>query len=430
MSEPGSTSSSPEVAANVAVIYHSRKGTQHTLAAAAAAGARAAGAAVRLRLVPAGDVGDDPVLDGGRPAVPTHDDLVWADGIIWGTPTYYGNVSAPLKQFIDSTSGLWTEGLLADCAVTGMTSSTSLNGGQEATLLGLYRSMYHWGALVMAADPTAAGWSASGGNPYGLSVCACYGRLREADRRAAHEVGHRISRLAERTHPLRERLRGHDLMYLKSGADSARVAVLFQDGDPALLELARAVACGVRDAGGDVRLRRLPPLSDAPKRPAGAEASILFACPDDVAWADGLAVGARPAAGSMPTELAHFLHTTEAAVPMRRRLHKTVTAFGTAENSHAGGESLLLSVYTAMHTWAALIVAPGYTDAVVNGAGGNPYGTLFFARNGPRKQEALAAARYQGRRLTTVTQQVRSPGNLVERGKECASIGRPTGTTP
>ncbi|HEY1485454.1 MAG TPA: flavodoxin family protein, partial [Micromonosporaceae bacterium] len=424
-------SSSSEVAANIAVIYDSRKGTQHALAVAAAAGARATGASVRLRRVPSIDAASEqPGLDGCQPAAPSLDDLVWADGIVWGTPTYYGNVSAPLKRFIDSTSDLWTKGMLADCVVTGMTSSTSLNGGQEATLLGLYRSMYHWGALVMTADPTSPGWAASGGNPYGLSVCACYGEILETDRRAAHEVGRRISLLAQRTHPLRERIRGHSIRYPQSVADTVRVAVLFQDGDPALREVAESMAAGVRDAGGDVRLRRFPLLSGDRPSPAEASTQTLFASPDDVAWADGLALGARPAAGSMPAELAYFLQATEAAVPMLHHVHKTVTAFGAADNSHAGGESMLLSVYTAMHTWGALIVAPGYTDPVVTAAGGNPYGTLCLDRNGPDKEDALASARYQGRRLTTATQRIGSPADVMERGKECDSIGRPTGTRP
>ncbi|MEY9886484.1 NAD(P)H dehydrogenase (quinone) [Catenulispora sp. MAP5-51] len=415
MSELGSRSWSTEPAANVAVIYHSRKGTQHALALAAAAGARDAGATVRLLRIPAIDA-DSQVLfddDGRRPPAPTHDDLLWADGIVWGTPTHYGNVSASFKRFIDSTSDLWSRGLLADCAVTGMTSSTSPNGGQEATLSALYRSMYHWGALVMSADPAAPGWQATGANPFGLSVCASYGKILDVEENAAQETGRRVARLAGRVRALRDhRIRGQTMRGLRQGR-TTRVAVLFQDGDAALAQLAEALAAGVRDAGGDVRMRRIPCLAGGDGPDHGATATtpaIPLADPHDVAWADALAWGAHPAAGSAPPELMRFLQATEAALPAERYSNKAVTAFGTTLDVHAGGESMLLSVYTAMHTWSALIVAPGYTDPVVTVAGGNPYGTLHVARDGLRKDDVLAAARHQGFRLAAVTQRIGPAG--------------------
>jgi multimeric flavodoxin WrbA len=428
VSELGSRSWSTEPAANVAVIYHSRKGTQHALALAAAAGARDAGATVRLLRIPAIDADSQDLFDddGRRPPAPTHDDLLWADGIVWGTPTHYGNVSASFKRFIDSTSDLWSRGLLADCAVTGMTSSTSPNGGQEATLSALYRSMYHWGALVMSADPAVPGWQATGANPFGLSVCASYGKILDVEENAAQETGRRVARLAGRVRALRDhRIRGQAIRSLRQGR-TTQVAVLFQDGDAALAQLAEALAAGVRDAGGDTRVRRIPCLAgDALDRGAAAGAAatasatvpaeseseaIPFADPDDVAWADALAWGAHPAAGSAPPELMRFLQATEAALPAERYSNKAVTAFGTTLDVHAGGESMLLSVYTAMHTWSALIVAPGYTDPVVTAAGGNPYGTLHVARNGLRKDDVLAAARHQGFRLAAVTQRIGPAG--------------------
>src|SRR5206468_9254781 len=68
------------------------------------------------------------------PAV-THDDLRWADGIAWGTPTRYGNMSAQMKQFIDTTGGLWLKGELEDKATGIFTSTATIHGGQETTIL-------------------------------------------------------------------------------------------------------------------------------------------------------------------------------------------------------------------------------------------------------------------------------------------------------
>ena len=165
--------------ARIAVIYYSSTGNIHRLAEAHAQGAADAGAEVRLRRVP--ELAPDRVVD-GLPAwrahldatadIPhaTHDDLVWANGYAFGTPTRFGNVSSQLKQFIDTTSPLWLAGRLANKPVTGFTGSKDPHGGQESTLLALYNTMYHWGSVLLPP-----GWvdyaiaHAAGGNPYGIS---------------------------------------------------------------------------------------------------------------------------------------------------------------------------------------------------------------------------------------------------------------------
>jgi multimeric flavodoxin WrbA len=339
--------------ARVLVVYHSRKGTQQALATAAAEGAAAQGASVRLRQLPS-----------------TKDDLLWADGIVWGAPTFYGNVSTPVKEFIDSTSDLWRAGLLADRVVTGLTSSTSLNGGQEATLLSLYRSMYHWGAVVMSGDSSWPGWAETGANPYGVSVCA--GEASPLALDAAANAGGRVAHLSGR---------------LRDGSPvRPRIVVVHQEGPPALVRLARVVASGAAQGGATVRLC------------AAGEVA-----PADIAWADGVAWGLHARTGMLPAALAHVVETTQEALPAGDLRGRTTTAFGTTVNAHAGGESALLSAYVAMHNWDALIVAPGYTDPAVTAAGGNPYGTLLHERNGPRLSDVLAAARHQGRRLARMT---------------------------
>ncbi|HIB38146.1 NAD(P)H:quinone oxidoreductase type IV [Mesonia sp.] len=98
------------------------------------------------------------------------DDLDWADAIVFSYPTRYGDAPSQFKSLIDSTGGLWQNGKLVNKVVTGMTSAANPHGGQEGTLLSLYKTMMHWGAIIAApgyADPVVF---ETGGNPYGFSI--------------------------------------------------------------------------------------------------------------------------------------------------------------------------------------------------------------------------------------------------------------------
>jgi NAD(P)H dehydrogenase (quinone) len=189
--------------ANVAVIYYSATGNVHALAHAVEGGARAAGAETRIRhvaelapeeAIAANDawarhrerVHDEPVAE--------LDDLEWADAIIFGTPTRFGNVSAQLKQFLDMTGPLWAEGKLADKVVSGFTSAQNPHGGQETTLLALYTTMYHWGAIVVAPGYTDQRVFEAGGNPYGASSSS---DPNGSELAAARFQGERVARIAE-----------------------------------------------------------------------------------------------------------------------------------------------------------------------------------------------------------------------------------------
>lgn len=103
----------------------------------------------------------------------TNDDLVWADGIAFGTPTRYGNVSAQLKDFIDSTGGLWQEGKLIDKVATMFTSTASQHGGSETTILTGIVPLFHHGMIVIGVPYSEQRLfemdEISGGSPYGAS---------------------------------------------------------------------------------------------------------------------------------------------------------------------------------------------------------------------------------------------------------------------
>ena len=97
------------------------------------------------------------------------EDLDWADAYIFGTPVRFGDVSAQLKQFVDTAGGLWFEGKLADKVVGGFTSAQNAHGGQESTLLSLYNVFMHWGSIIVPNGYTDQSIFAAGGNPYGTS---------------------------------------------------------------------------------------------------------------------------------------------------------------------------------------------------------------------------------------------------------------------
>ncbi len=181
----------------IAIIYYSAAGTLRRMADGIADGARGSGAEVRIRQVPEFDRGTEPMP---VPA-PSLDDLEWAHGIALGTPARFGNVAAELKRFIDSTHPLWAEGKLVDKPVVGFTAAASAHGGQEATLLAMYQSVYHWGGLIVPAGYVDPIQRAAGGNPYGLSAQSSRsGEIDPATYGAAQVLGARLASVAARLH--------------------------------------------------------------------------------------------------------------------------------------------------------------------------------------------------------------------------------------
>ncbi len=165
---------------NAAIIYYSATGTVHALARAAAEGAEKAGAHVRLRKVaetaPPEAISARPewvqhLQDTADVAEAGHDDLDWADAVLFGTPSRFGNPASQLRAFIDTTGGLWYTGKLADKVYSAFTASNTAHGGQESTLLALGNTFYHWGGIIVPpgyTDPVQF----QSGNPYGTSHVA------------------------------------------------------------------------------------------------------------------------------------------------------------------------------------------------------------------------------------------------------------------
>jgi NAD(P)H dehydrogenase (quinone) len=127
----------------------------------------------------------------------TSADLDWADAILFSMPSRFGNLPAQMKQFLDVQGGLWAKGKLANKAVSAMTSAQNPHGGQEATILSLYTTMYHWGAIVVAPGYTDASIFTAGGNPYGTSVSVNQqGEMVEDVRKAIEHQTNRLIQIA------------------------------------------------------------------------------------------------------------------------------------------------------------------------------------------------------------------------------------------
>ncbi|MDX1453550.1 MAG: NAD(P)H:quinone oxidoreductase [Oleiphilaceae bacterium] len=158
----------------ILVLYYSRQGSTRHLAMQIARGVEQAGLEARVRTVPA----VSPNTEASEPAVPsegavycTEDDLANCAGLALGSPTRFGNMAAPMKYFLDGTSGLWMSGALIGKPACVFTSSASLHGGQESTLLSMMTPLLHHGMLICGLPYSADALNATrtGGTPYGVS---------------------------------------------------------------------------------------------------------------------------------------------------------------------------------------------------------------------------------------------------------------------
>lgn len=189
----------------VLILYYSRTGHTAVLASQIARGVgRVDGMTARIRAVPP----VSPDTEASQPAVPdegapwaTKADLAGCAGLAIGSPTRFGNMAAPLKYFLDTTGDLWLNGTLAGRPAGAFTSTGSLHGGQEATLLTMMVPLLHHGMVLCGIPYTEKGLSQteSGGTPYGPSHWAGTGEqhaLSEEEKALCQSFGQRLAQLA------------------------------------------------------------------------------------------------------------------------------------------------------------------------------------------------------------------------------------------
>ena len=189
----------------ILVLYYSRSGATASLAQQVARGVELVdGMTARLRTVPAVSANSEQTqsdIPNDGPLYCEPDDLRHCAGLVLGSPTRFGNMAAPLKYFIDQTSGLWLSGSLVDKPAAAFTSTSSLHGGQESTLLTMMLPLLHHGMVIMGLPYSEAGLmtATSGGSPYGASHWAGDDNSRAVDDNEAalcRALGSRVARHA------------------------------------------------------------------------------------------------------------------------------------------------------------------------------------------------------------------------------------------
>jgi len=189
------------MATRVLVVYYSLHGHVEKLAGAVAAGAQSVrNTEVRVRRVP--DLGDARPIERSVDEA-THEDVRWADAIAWGTPTRYGIMATPLKRFFDEMVDVWLKGELEDKPTGVFTSSASIHGGQESTILTTLIPLLHFGMIFVGTpyiqNPQILTTDAIGGSPYGPSTIAGPDDKRpvaEIELLTARNLGVRLARVA------------------------------------------------------------------------------------------------------------------------------------------------------------------------------------------------------------------------------------------
>src|SRR5699024_465493 len=163
----------------LAVVFYSMGGTNYQMAKWAKEAAEESGAEVRLlkveelapeSVIEANDLWKSTVETVKDIPTAASDDIEWADAIIFSSPTRFGGMASQMKQFIDTQGGIWAKGKTINKVVSAMSSAQNPHGGQEATILNIYTSMMHWGAIIAPTGYTDQSIFGAGGNPYGTSV--------------------------------------------------------------------------------------------------------------------------------------------------------------------------------------------------------------------------------------------------------------------
>ena len=191
----------------ILVLYYSRTGNTEALARAVCEGVDGVpGMASRLRTVPpvtaVSEASADSIPQTGPPYA-TSLDLEECAGLILGSPAHFGNMAAPLKHFLDGTGSEWLGGVLSGKPASAFTSSSSLHGGQESTILSMALPLLHHGMLYVGLPYSEKALSSTrgGGSPYGVSQVSGGRRgavLSDEEKVLARAVGRRVAEIAKR----------------------------------------------------------------------------------------------------------------------------------------------------------------------------------------------------------------------------------------
>jgi NAD(P)H dehydrogenase (quinone) len=195
---------------------------------------------------------------------------------------------------------------------------------------------------------------------------------------------------------------------------AVKVAIIYYSATGTTYALARAIEEGAKEAGAEVRFRKVRELApdEAIKSNEGWAAhhletkSVEEASNDDLEWADAIIFGTPTRYGLPTAQLKQFLDMTGGLWAKGALVNKVCSSFTSTGTSHGGQETTIVNLNTTFYHWGAIIVGPGYADPI-QFQSGNPYGTSFTSNNGALKPDevALNAARFQGKRVAQVAAQ-------------------------
>ncbi len=188
------------------VLYYSRHGATRAMAKQIARGVELGGMEARLRTVPRVSATCEAVADGipdEHAPYATQDDLRHCSGLALGSPTHFGNMAAPMKYFIDNSSPLWLSGDLIGKPAAVFTSTSSLHGGQESTLLSMMLPLMHHGMILLGLPYSESDLisTSDGGSPYGpthLAGADSQRALSEPETRLCQALGQRLAETARK----------------------------------------------------------------------------------------------------------------------------------------------------------------------------------------------------------------------------------------
>ena len=192
--------------------------------------------------------------------------------------------------------------------------------------------------------------------------------------------------------------------------DQVKVSIIYYSSTGTTYRLAQAIAEGAEKAGAQVTLRKVRELApeEAVKSNEGwaqhqvATQDVPEATPEDIVGADAVIFGSPTRYGNIAAQLKQFIDTLGPQWSQGLLADKVYSGFTSTSTEHGGQESTILALYTTVHHFGGIVVAPGYTDPVKFGDG-NPYGSSFVSGQGSEPdQVALDAAVYQGKRVAEI----------------------------
>lgn len=196
---------------------------------------------------------------------------------------------------------------------------------------------------------------------------------------------------------------------------NVKLAVIYYSSTGTNYKMARWAEESAKEAGAEVRVVKAPELAPeaaiesnpAWKAHLDETKDVIEASSDDVEWADAIIFSVPTRFGNLPAQMKQFLDMQGGLWASGKTINKVVSGMTSAQNPHGGQEATLHALYTSMMHWGMIIATPGYTDPVIFGAGGNPYGTsVSVDQDGNMAEDVEGAVKHQAKRTVDIASRI------------------------